>query len=163
MFSFKQYISEGISPSRKGYLERKGKMKNITREDIFREREQPSLSDEEKDEHVNSTFNKQLLQRVRKSHDPSRPIDMTKGLSEDAKALGRAIIYHFDQGARKKEESYNKQFYPDKEEAYKRFSEGHHMIRIARHAMKTHLGDHFANLLPNNKSREVLRTLFAKK
>jgi hypothetical protein len=159
MFSFKEFISESISPGRERYLARMGNRKK-TREDRYKEREQPTLSDEEKDAHVNNTFNRQLLKKVRKSHDPSRPIGE---LSDDAKALGRAIVYHFDQGTRKKEESFDKQFYPDHEEGFKRFSEGHHMIRIARHAMRTHLGDHFAQLLPNNQSREVLRRLFAKR
>lgn len=162
MKNFKQFIHESISPSRTSYLKRNAGQPLWSREDTLRKHKQPEMSDEEKNEHVNKTFNSQLLKKVRKSHDPTKPIDLTSKLPEDVKALGRNIIYHFEQGIRKKEEAKNKQFYPNNKDAQNRFNEGHHMIRIARHAMRTHLGDHFAQLLPHNESREVLRKLFAK-
>jgi hypothetical protein len=147
-----------ISPSRERFLERKPK----SREDEFKSR-LPEMSVEEKHEGVHSTFKPDTLLKVRhSSHDPKAPIDMTRPLPDSVRALGRAIIHHFGQGVMKKTEGLNTQYYPDKEEGYKRFEEGHNMIRVAKHAMRTYIGQHYAELLPHNESREILKKLFSK-
>lgn len=162
MISFKKYLKESrrskssISPSRQRFLQ------NTSREYQFKTK-LPEMSDEEKHEGVHSTFKPDTLLKVKQSsYDPNAPIDMTKPLPDSVKALGRAIIHHFGEGVRKKTESLNTQYYPNREEGFKRFQEGHNMIRVAKHAMKTYIGPHYSDLLPHNESREVLKKLFSK-
>ena len=166
MLKFKDFLLEGkrrskssISPSRQRYLE---KTRGNSREDQYKSR-LPEMSDDEKHEGVLSSFKPDALMKVKNSsHDPSAPIDARNPLPESVKSLGRAIVYHFEQGVVKKREALNKQYYPDKEEGFKRFQDGHKMIRVASHAMKTYLGDHYRQLLPRVETRQVLKNLFAK-
>ena len=135
MIGFLQYITEArrskssISPSRKEFLERQKKPS-------------PSFSDDEIDDHINSNFKYELRDKVKNSaHDPHAPIDMTRPIPESVRALGRAVVYHFEDGIRKKDKK---------------------QIVAASRLMKSHIGDHYHELMVDNKTRHIVKSMFAK-
>lgn len=158
MLKFSQYIKEArrsqssVSPSRQRYIER---MNDSTREGKFKS-QLPKFSNEELDDHIANNFSFDLRDKVkRSSHDPSAPIDMTRPLPDSVKALARAAVYHFEDGVRKTGEGLKYDHFPT-------YSEGKKQIFAASKLMKSHVGEHFGQLMTDNQTRPILKKLISK-
>lgn len=149
MLKFLDFINESVSASRKEWLSKN------TREGKFKAK-MPTMSDEEKEDHIRDHFNFDTIEKVvRSSHDPRAPIDMTRPIPESVKAFARGLVYHFESGVRQSQEGLSYNHYPT-------FEEGRKKIFAASHGMSKYIGDPYKKLMVDNNTRPILKKLIAK-
>ena len=157
MLSFIEYINESVSKSSKKWFA------SNTIEGRFDE-QTPKFTPDEMSEHIVKHIPWNIRDKAASSnHDPKAPIGK---MPESVKAYGRALMYHFEEGIRKKGKAIaaaKKAGRKNENNHLPDYIEGNKHIYSAANAMKNHIGEHYRNLLVDNKTRGILKELFTRK
>jgi hypothetical protein len=146
MKSFKNFLAEAISPSRKRLLDKKSKEGRWK----LRYEKYHKMTDEQKDQGVQEVFG-DYISKMPANQGIDKNIVRSNLPHHHAQLLNMAIT-HFESGLDKKKEGLDFHHFDT-------FAEGRRRLAIAKHVVKKHLGEPYANMLANNDTREILKRL----